>query len=53
VDFLLLVSSQYKERRVILDDACAHCLDAIHIEVDRGKLVEVTPSETIVYQGGT
>jgi len=53
VDFLLLVSSQYREHRVTLDDACAHCVDRIYIEVDHGQLVEVTPPDTVVYRGGT
>ena len=53
MDFLLLVSSQYREHRVTLDDACAHCVERIHIEVDRGNLVQVYPEEAIVYRGGT
>ncbi len=53
MDFLLLVSSQYKEHYVTLDDACAHCVDRIHVEVDRGNLVHVDPEESIVYWGGT
>lgn len=53
MDFLLLVSSQYKDRYVALDDACAHCVERIHIEVDHDKLAQVRPEESIVYQGGT
>lgn len=53
MDFLLLVSSQYSDERVILDDACAHCVDRIHIEVDHGQLVQVDPPETVVHRGGT
>jgi len=50
---LLLVSSQYRDHRVILDDACAHCVDRIQIEVDHGMLLRVAPPETVVYRGGT
>jgi hypothetical protein len=52
VDFLLLVSSQYKDHHVALDDACAHCVERIHIEVDHGRLAQVRPEESIAYQGG-
>lgn len=53
MDFLLLVSSQYRGRSLTLDDACAHCVDRIRIEVEDGKLSHLSPEETIVYRGGT
>jgi hypothetical protein len=53
VDFLLLVGSQYRQRLISVDDACAHCVDRIRIEADHGRLVRVEPLETVVYQGGT
>ena len=53
MDFLLLVSSQYRGRSLTLDDACAHCVDRIQIGVADGGLARVSPDETIVYRGGT
>jgi len=50
---LLLVSSQYKENRLTLDDACAHCIERIHIQVDKGEIVQVEPPETVAHRGGT
>lgn len=52
IDFLLLVSSQYANQRVIIADACAHCTDRIRLVFDRGELMAVTPPETYVYRGG-
>lgn len=53
IDFLLMVSSQYKEHRITLADSCAHCVDRIQIEAYKGQLLSVSPEECIVYQGGT
>jgi len=50
---MLLVSSRYADQRVMIDDACAHCTDHIHIVFERGELVEAIPAETVVFRGGT
>jgi hypothetical protein len=53
IDFLLLVSSRYKDQKVVIDDACAHCAERIRIVTDHGALAEVTPPNVYVFQGGT
>lgn len=50
---MLLVSSRYRDQTVVIDDACAHCAERIHIVVDQGKLSEVSPSSVGVFRGGT
>ncbi len=45
-------SSRYRNQRVLIDDACAHCTDRIHLIFDRGEIVEVSPRETYAYRGG-
>jgi len=52
VDFLLLVSSRYRNQQVVIDDACAHCTDRIRLVFDGGEVAEVTPPETYLYRGG-
>lgn len=50
---MLLVSSRYRDQRVVIDDACAHCSERIRIVVDHGVLGEVSPSSVGVFRGGT
>lgn len=50
---MLLVCSRCADRRVTIDDPCAHCTDRIRLVLERGELVELTPPEVIVFRGGT
>ena len=50
---MLLVSSRYRDQRVAVDDACAHCSERIRIVVDHGVLSEVSPPGVGVFRGGT
>jgi hypothetical protein len=50
---MLLVSSRYRDQRVVVDDACAHCSERIRIVVDHGVLSEVSPPAVGVFRGGT
>lgn len=50
---MLLVSSRYRDQKVVMDDACAHCSERIRIVVDHGVLSEVSPSSVGVFRGGT
>jgi hypothetical protein len=52
VDFLLLVSSDYSDRRVVVHDSCAHCTDRIVVVIDRGQIVTVDPPDALVFHGG-
>jgi len=47
-----LVNSQYREHRIKLADACAHCADRIYLEAYKGSLTQVLPEEAIVNMGG-
>ncbi len=50
---MLLVSSRYRDQRIVIDDACAHCAERIHIVVDHRTVSEVDPSTVGVFRGGT
>jgi hypothetical protein len=49
---LLLVSSDYPDRRVTIDDACVHCTDRIRVVIDRARIVAVEPPEAVLLYGG-
>jgi hypothetical protein len=48
-----LVNSQYKDHRIKLDDACAHCSERIHLEADHGEVTSISPNDAVVHRGGT
>ena len=50
---MLLVSSRYKDQKVVIDDACAHCAERIRIVVERGAVTEFNPPTLFVFEGGT
>jgi len=49
---LLLVSSNYTNQRVVIEDSCAHCVERIRLVIENGRLTVVDPPETYVVQGG-
>ena len=48
-----MVNSQYKEHRIMLDDACAHCAERIYLEADHGNVTNIYPKAAVVHRGGT
>ncbi len=50
---MLLVSSRYRDQRVVIDDACAHCSERIRIVVDQSELSQLSPPSVGVFRGGT
>ena len=53
IDYLLLASRLHSEETVSLDDACAHCVNRIHLVITHGQVIEASPEAPLVYRGGT
>ena len=51
-DFLLLARSELAAERVEIADSCVHCSAKIKAEIDRGRIVQVTPPEAVLFRGG-
>ncbi len=49
---LLVNSKEYADRRITIEDSCAHCSDRIDVEIAKGALVSVRPETVWVQQGG-
>jgi hypothetical protein len=49
---MLLVSSKLVDEKVIVDDSSPESTARIRVVFDKGKLVSVEPSSTIVFAGG-
>jgi len=42
----------YADQRVVLDDACTHCVDPIQIIIEKGQLLTVEPEMVWYLRGG-
>ncbi len=49
---MLLVSSDYPEERIEIEDSCAHCLDRISVAIENAKVTSATPDPTYAFYGG-
>ncbi len=52
MDFLLLVNSTYSSDIVKIEDTCAHCLQRISMVIERGRVTQISPAQTVVFWGG-
>ena len=53
VDFLLLVNSnEYSNKKIEIDDSCAHCSAPISIVIASGQIEHLDPETVWVQQGG-
>lgn len=52
VDFLLLANSEYPDRRVVIDDSCAHCTERIRVVLTGKSVAAAEPPEALVFRGG-
>ena len=49
---LLVNSNAYADKNIKIEDSCAHCSDAIYVEITAGKLSKLEPETVWVQQGG-
>lgn len=49
---MLLVSSDYPEERIEIEDSCAHCLDRISVAIENAKVTSSTPESAYAFYGG-
>ncbi len=49
---MLLVSSDYPDEKVEIEDSCPHCLDQLTLTIERSKLQRATPESTYAFYGG-
>jgi len=47
-----LVNRTYADKKIRLDDSCAHCYLKINVEIDAGKIAALDPETVWVQQGG-
>ena len=49
---MLLVSSDYANDRLKIQDSCPHCLDRLSLTIDASAVAAATPKEIYAFYGG-
>jgi len=48
----LVNSDDFKDKKLRIDDSCAHCSDRITVEVEHGRIAQLEPDTVYVQRGG-
>ena len=49
---MLLVSSDYQNDRLDIEDSCPHCLDRLALTIENSKLSRIEPESIYAFYGG-